>query len=172
VLARPPKKRPWPRDANAMQTHMRTHRWRIGFAPLFACDWLCNSACQSRVQSPESRARAGLLISPTVDSPSLSRADAQREVWSVLKAAVDGLCENDFGRPWPAPRGDAIARALAKHDPDLCVQAARDTREIVQSQDRAPNITALFEKKLRDLAEVRDAVRGALADVGEGEPCL
>lgn len=89
----------------------------------------------------------------------------QREVWSILKGGVDSLQENDFGRPWPSPRGDAISRALAQHDPDLCIQAARQAREIVQSQDRAPNITALFEKKLRDLAAVRSTVRESLGEV-------
>jgi hypothetical protein len=87
-------------------------------------------------------------------------------VWSVLKGAVDDLGENDFGRPWPAPRSAAIGRALAEHDVDLCLKAAREAREIVQSQDRAPNITGLFEKKLRDLAEVRATVRESLALAG------
>jgi len=82
------------------------------------------------------------------------------------------LSDNDHGRPWPLPHRATLRRLLIEYEPDLCVRAARETREIVQAQDRAPNITGLFEKKLRDLAEVRDAVRGALADVGEGEPCL
>jgi len=105
------------------------------------------------------------LIPIQVDSPSLSRASAQREIWSILRGAVDGLPENDFGRPWPSPRGDAISRALAEHDHDLCIRAAREAREIVQAQDRAPNITALFEKKLRELAEVRNTARQSLAEV-------
>jgi hypothetical protein len=87
-------------------------------------------------------------------------------VWSVLQGGIDSLGLNDFGNPWPAPRGDAIASALTQYEPDLCLAAAREAREIVQSQDRAPNITGLFEKKLRDLAEVRQTVRDALIIAG------
>lgn len=111
------------------------------------------------------------MTSQTVDSPSLN--DLHLEVWSVLQGGIDSLGDNDFGRPWPAPRGNAIARALTQHEPDLVLLAAREAREIVQSQDRAPNITGLFEKKLRDLAseeahreEVRETVRRELAAVG------
>jgi hypothetical protein len=77
------------------------------------------------------------------------------------------LSDNDHGRPWPNPVRREIARLLSEHEPDLCVRAARAAREIVQVQDRAPNITALFEKKLEELAEVRVAVRGSLAPAGE-----
>lgn len=87
-------------------------------------------------------------------------------MWSVLKGAVDDLPENDFGRPWPAPRSAAIAFAVARSEPDLCLKAAREAREIVQAQNRAPNITSLFEKKLRDLSEVRNTVRECLAVAG------
>lgn len=106
----------------------------------------------------------GRTRSQVVDSPSLKAVHL--ETWSVLKGAVDDLCANDFGRPWPSPRSAAIARALATHDPDLCLQAAREAREIVQSQDRAPNITSLFEKKLQELVEVRETVRRELAAAG------
>lgn len=95
-----------------------------------------------------------------VDSPTLTATHL--EIWQILKGAVDGLPDNDFGRPWPAPRGDMIALALTRHAPDLCIRAARQAREIVQAQDRAPNISGLFEKKLRDLAEVRATVRESL----------
>lgn len=85
------------------------------------------------------------------------------------------LSDNDHGRPWPNPDRAALRRLLAEHDDDLCVQGAREAREIVQSQDRAPNITALFAKKLADLAQVRAAVRESLqgsvrfvSDGGEG----
>ena len=131
--------------------------------PVFRCTGICNGRCQSRVQSPESRGREGLLTLVGLNSPSLN--DLHLEVWSVLKGGVDSLGHNDFGRPWPAPRGEAIARALMEHDPDLVRIAARETREIVQSQDRAPNITGLFEKKLRERVEVRAKVRQSLAGV-------
>jgi hypothetical protein len=108
-----------------------------------------------------------------LDSPTPSPS-VQDEVWSILRGGVDSLDLNDRGRPWPYPSRSWIARLTDEYDHDLCLKAAWEAREIVQSQDRAPNITALFEKKLRDLAEVRDAVQGALSDVanvGEAEPC-
>jgi hypothetical protein len=109
-------------------------------------------------------------LSTESNSPSLS--PLAEEVWQILRGGVDSLDLNDHGRPWPYPNRAAVTRLTAEFDHDLCIKAAREAREIVQSQDRAPNITALFEKKLRDhLAEVREAVRGALADVGEREPC-
>ncbi len=93
----------------------------------------------------------------------------------ILRGGIDSLDLNDHGRPWSYPSRSTIARLTAEFDADLCLAAAQEAREIVQSQDRAPNIAGLFEKKLRDLAEVRAAVRSALSDVaavGEGEPCL
>lgn len=95
----------------------------------------------------------------------------QREVWQILVSGLHSLSENDHGRPWPYPQRNALARLLTEFDHDLCLKAAWEAREIVQSHDRAPNITALFEKKLRELAEVRAAVRGSLASVGEGGTC-
>lgn len=96
-------------------------------------------------------------------SPDPVSSTVQREVWHHLTEALGWLSENDFGRSWPLPRRDRLAELLAQHDPDLCIRAAREAREIVVSQDRAPNITGLFEKKLRELAEVRSTVREALA---------
>jgi hypothetical protein len=114
----------------------------------------------------------GLYKPTNVDSPSPS---VLSQVWHQLTAGLRVLSDNDHGRPWPNPDRAVLRRLLAEHDSDLCIQAAKDAREIVQSQDRAPNVTGLFEKKLADLAEVRAAVRGALDDVaivGEEEPCL
>lgn len=106
-----------------------------------------------------SREGGGLLTgSPSPYPP-------QREVWQILKGGLDSLALNDYGRPWPNPRRDVIAELVATHDHDLCVRAAREAREIVQSQDRAPNITALFAKKLEEVAEVRSTVRESLAGV-------
>jgi hypothetical protein len=83
-------------------------------------------------------------------------------VWQILVGGLHSLSDNDYGRPWPSPRRDVLAELLAKHDPDLCVKAAWEAREIVQAQDRAPNITALFGKKLAELAGARRTVRDAL----------
>jgi hypothetical protein len=87
---------------------------------------------------------------------------AQRDVWHHLTAGLATLSLNDHGHPWPNPRRDVIAQLLGEHDDDLCIRAAREAREIVQSQDRAPNITALFAKKVAELAEVRSLVRESL----------
>jgi hypothetical protein len=86
----------------------------------------------------------------------------QREVWHHLTAGLAMLSANDHGRDWPNPRRDRIAAALAAYPADLCIRAAREAREIVQVQDRAPNITALFEKKLREQVEARATVRDSL----------
>jgi hypothetical protein len=58
---------------------------------------------------------------------------------------------------------------VEQYPEDLCLAAAEEAREIVQSQDRAPNITNLFAKKLADLAQVRSTVRDSLAFVPSGE---
>lgn len=83
-------------------------------------------------------------------------------MWTILRGGVDSLDVNDHGRPWPYPARSTIESLIGEYDADLCLKAAWEAREIVQSQDRAPNITALFEKKLRDLAEVRSTVRDSL----------
>jgi hypothetical protein len=100
----------------------------------------------------------------------------QWQVWQILSGAIHSLSLNDYGRPWPQPHRKTLARLVGAFDADLCLKAARETREIVQSQDRAPNITGLFQKKLRDLAQeqqhqrvVRATVREALGvSGGEG----
>jgi hypothetical protein len=109
---------------------------------------------------------SGLSVSQngfsTWESPDPETATIQREVWHHLTEALGWLSLNDHGRNWPLPRRDRLRTLLAGFDADLCIRAARETREIVKAQDRAPNITSLFEKKLRDLAEVRSTVRGEL----------
>ena len=155
---------------------MQTQCKRIYSALPTQCQRICNGGCGTPCfsdASPEPigqnpKKGRGLVYSDADVSPSPS---VLSQVWHHLIAGLRTLSDNDHGRPWPNPDRATLRRLLAEFEPDLCVRAARDTREIVQAQDRAPNITALFEKKLRDLAEVREAVRGALADVGEGEPC-
>lgn len=99
------------------------------------------------------------LSSPTL---AVVSSDLHAEVWQILDGGVASLPDNDHGRPWPRPNGATIARTLREHPADLCLSAAREAREIVQAQDRAPNITGLFEKKLRELAEIRSTVRESL----------
>jgi hypothetical protein len=78
-------------------------------------------------------------------------------ICSILQGGVDGLSNSDKGRPWPGPKRPTIIRLAADCDPALAESVARDVREIVQSQDRAPNITALFEQKLRK-AQVEESL--------------
>ncbi len=151
---------------------MQTQCERIYSALPAHCQRICKGRCGTPCTSDASPESIVQNPKKGVGNPSPS---VHREVWQILVGGLHSLSENDHGRPWPYPVRGTLRRLLAEHDADLCVRAAWDTREIVQSQDRAPNITGLFEKKLRDLAEVRSAVRGALSDVaavGEGEPCL
>jgi hypothetical protein len=119
----------------------------------------CQSNASSNAQATQSTenrtTKEGGLSSP---NPSV----VLREVWSILEGGLASLGLNDRGRPWPPARRSAIVAVCSRYEPDLCIKAAWEAREIVQSQDRAPNITALFEKKCRDLAEVRSVVRGSL----------
>jgi hypothetical protein len=115
---------------------------------------------------PEER-RTDLGLGLTDRSVSPNPFPTQREVWHHLTAGLRMLSANDHGRDWPNPRRDRLAELIAEFDDDLCIRAARKAREIVQVQDRAPNITGLFEKKLRDLAAVRATVRESLAPTRE-----
>ncbi len=153
---------------------MRPQCKRIYSAMPSLCDRICNGRCEapcvgdaspeSRVQSSEFTSGTGLDSSVPfqVFSPDPVTASVQREVWHHLTAGLAWLSANDFGRDWPLPNRRRLRQLLAEFDGDLCLKAARETREIVQVQDRAPNITGLFEKKLRDLAEVRSTVRREL----------
>lgn len=87
-----------------------------------------------------------------------------REVWQLLDGGLASLDLNDHGYPWPAPRRSALIALCSRYPEDLCLKAAKEAREIVQSQDRAPNITGLFAKKLEDLAKVRETVREVLGE--------
>jgi len=84
------------------------------------------------------------------------------EVFSILKGGIDSLPQNDFGRPWPDPRRGILRSLVAGKPQELCLKAAWEAREIVQSQDRAPNITNLFSHKLALLVETRETVRREL----------
>lgn len=163
---------------------MRTQCRRIYSALPSQCDRICNGRCQARcdsdaspeprAQSPEPQKGEGLfsvLESEQLNSPSPSRSlpsalthpeTLQRFVWQTLLSGLHALPENDYGRPWPYPDRRRLATLIAEHDEDHCRRAAVEAKEIVQSQGRAPNITGLFEKKLRDLAEVRSTVRESL----------
>lgn len=104
-----------------------------------------------------------------VGTPVPSSNEVAERVCSLLQGGVDSLDINDRGRPWPGPKLPAIVRLVAGVNPTVADEVARDVREIVQSQDKAPNVTGLFEKKLRE--RIRDEARDSLASVGEGETC-
>ena len=117
---------------------------------------------QKLTKSCPSEIRDQIRVRTNSPPPTPSNLSVQREVFQILRGGVDSLDVNDHGRPWPYPNRAAIARLLSEYDHDLCLKAAREAREIVQAQDRAPNITGLFEKKLHDLAAVRSEVRDSL----------
>jgi hypothetical protein len=118
----------------------------------------CPETALEQIRGEENRRDLGEGLS----SPPPSPKSAHLEIFQILRSGVDSLDLNDHGRPWPIPNRATIARLLAQHDTDLCLKAAREAKEIVQSQDRAPNISALFEKKVNDLAGVRSAVRESM----------
>ena len=95
--------------------------------------------------SPPGRARESGDADEGEGSPAL--AD---QVFSILDSGVASLSENDHGRPWPGPSPSAIRDALARYGPDgaVALAVAREVREIVQAQDRAPNVSGLYAKRL------------------------
>jgi len=78
------------------------------------------------------------------DSPSLAQ-----EVWAILDRGVASLSEGPGGKPWPRPNLEALRRLLDGVDRERALAIAWETREIVQAQDRAPNVTGLFEQLWR-----------------------
>jgi hypothetical protein len=122
--------------------------------------------CQYRVQSSEHRVQTPVS--------SLSFTALTSELFGVLDRAAGDCTETRHGRCWPRPRKEVVRNLVQQHGAETCRKAAKETREIVQSQDRAPNISALFAKKCADVAaerradevkrqSVRDEIRRALA---------
>lgn len=105
-----------------------------------------------------------------------TRAQLAEHVRGILERGVFSLSENDRGRPWPAPTRAAILRVLIEHDPDaaLAERVAWEAREIVQAQDRAPNVAGLYDRCLaRALAErrgIRAEIADSLASASGGRP--
>jgi len=69
------------------------------------------------------------------------------KAWSVMMGGIEGLSKR-----WPEPRLADIQSLTADESLDDTMKAAWEAREIVLAQDRAPNITGLFAKKLRELS--------------------
>lgn len=99
------------------------------------------------------------------ESPSLTAL--ARELFQLLDSGVASCSDMRNGRPWPRPRVEGVRRLVDRFDEETCRQAAVEAREIVQSQDRAPNVTNLFAKKCGDIGAerqaIRDEIRKALA---------
>jgi hypothetical protein len=95
-------------------------------------------------------------------TPKPSTSDLAAHVCRIIQGGLDTVSDNDHGRPWPAPKRPTIVRLVADCEPGLVERVARDVREIVQSQDRAPNVTALFEQKLR-----KAQIEASLVSAGE-----
>jgi hypothetical protein len=89
------------------------------------------------------------------------------ELYGVLDRAAGDCTETRNGRCWPRPRKEVIRSLVEQFDAEVCRRAAKEAREIVHSQDRAPNITSLFAKKCADIdaerQSIRDEIRRALA---------
>lgn len=74
--------------------------------------------------------------------------DLATEVCGILQRGVDGLTTDEpCKRPTPA----AVARAIGDATEMQAKSAAIEARSIAQSQNRAPNIVALFAQRLSDV---------------------
>lgn len=97
------------------------------------------------------------------DNPN-PKNDLVKRVCSILAGGVDSLGENSFGRPWPSPRPDLIAKLVDNTWASVALEVAEEVRAIVQSQDRAPNVTSLYEQKLGEAKAMRENVREEIAE--------
>jgi hypothetical protein len=114
-----------------------------------------------------SRPAVGAGLSLSGDSPTLVFA---RQLFQLLDSGVASVSDMRNGRPWPRPRIEGIRKLVEEYGTEVALAAAKEAREIVQSQDRAPNVTGLFAKKCADIAAeqlereaIRDEIRKALA---------
>lgn len=83
--------------------------------------------------------------------------DLATHIAGTLQRGIDSLTSDERSRP---PTAAAVLRVLHQHRPpdDVALVVAFDTREIVQAQNRAPNVVGLYEQKLRShLARHGDA---------------
>lgn len=99
-------------------------------------------------------------LSRSTDSPTLSLLT--RELFQLLDSGVASVSDMANGRPWPRPRIEGIRKLVESYDEETCRLAAQEAREIVQSQDRAPNVTGLLAKKCADIAVERESVRAEI----------
>ena len=96
--------------------------------------------------------------SPAVVTPAVGDAvsagkrttDLATEVCGILERGIDGLTTDEpCKRPTPA----AVANAIGDATELQAKAAAIEARSIAQSQNRAPNIVALFQQRLSQVAQ-------------------
>jgi hypothetical protein len=114
-------------------------------------------SCPPEVRRVEETLRRRVGLSPA--SSSLSFEAFSRSLFQLLDSGVASVSDTHSGRPWPRPRIDRIRSLVEQYGTDVALAAAKEAREIVQSQDRAPNVTNLFAKKCADVAAERESIR-------------
>lgn len=136
-------------------------------APVRTCPEVSTDKTRGDQRRPEERT-AGVGLSST-DS-TLSFEAFTSELFQLLDSGVASCSDTRNGRPWPRPRKEGIRKLVEQYGTDIALAAAKEAREIVQSQDRAPNVTNLFAKKCADVAaeraereSIRDTVRREFA---------
>jgi len=99
----------------------------------------------SRVPAPAAAPARTVPPSPSEDE----RQRLAEQIRGLLQNGIDGLTSDDSLK---RPTREAILATLAEHEPDpkLAMRVAIEVRSIAQSQDRAPNIAALYAKKLAE----------------------
>lgn len=139
---------------------MKTDRLNKPFTPLKVSAPVrgCPDLSTDQIRPDEKLKRVGLSLA--VDSPSLS--SFARELFQLLDSGVASCSDTRNGLPWPRPRVDRIRSLVEQYGTDVALTAAKEAREIVQSQDRAPNVTGLFAKKCADIAAERAAERESI----------
>lgn len=95
----------------------------------------------------------------SLSGSSLSLEAVVRSLYQLLDSGVASCSDTPKGRPWPRPRKEGIRKLVEQYGPEIAEAAAKEAREIVQSQDFAPNVTGLLKKKCADIAAERDAER-------------
>lgn len=93
-----------------------------------------------------------------VDAGSSARdartTDLATEVCGILERGIDGLTTDE---PCKRPTRAAVAKALNGASELRAKAAAIEARSIAQSQNRAPNIVALFQQRLSTVSSDKEA---------------
>jgi hypothetical protein len=111
---------------------------------------------------PEPSAQEGKGMEGNREGNGNPKGDLPNRICSILQGGLNTLDENDFGREWPTPKLGTIASLVADVDPEFAIEVAEEVRRIVQAQDRAPNITGLYEQKFTEAK--RENVREVIAE--------